>query len=475
MALTALFWLLAPVAAQADLIHLKDGRTLRAENCRESGEEILCKRAGGTIGISREQVDRIEKTAGPPSSRIGRTRPRHGEGAGSDPQSPDAPGDRDVILISAGTAAVLPGGPEAWRTRIAELERATGRPGVDDASVRGEAALLYTYLGNEAANQGDFDAAEAQYMRATDHDPGLSPPRLNLARIRIKQGRHDEAEGFIRDVLAGSPDDPSALALLGDVAYRGGRLDEAIEHWERSLEMKPDAGLASRLEKTRKEKDVEEGFFRADAAHFTLKYDGDRASDHLSQEILDHLESTHDDLTSRFNTYPTSVVIVTLYSREAFYDVTESPRWVGGLFDGQIRVPIGGLTRLTRVARDVFTHELTHCIVHHKTRGNSPRWLHEGIAQWVEGKSARRHRRILAEQFSEATPGDVAEAFTYPLALSLLERFLETWTFSHLLDLLDALGGGSDFDAAFSDTTGQSFEQFLESWLWEISARGGSR
>lgn len=462
--------LLSLQAASADVVHLRDGRTIRADACRESDGEILCRKAGGVVGIPVEHVERIESIGAGRTPPLRPFRPRR-----SQPREDGAPPSVSppMVLISDRTASVIPEGPEAWQARIAELEDSLNRPGVREEEVRREIAVLYTVIGNDAAESGDFDAAEAGYSRATDNDPNLASPRMNLARIRLQQGRNYEAETIVQDLAYQRPDDPAVLALLGEIAYRKGSPGEAIEHWTRSLELRPDPAIEEKLRKASREDRVEEGFFRADGTHFTVKYDGERASDELSGEILDHLERTYDELTGRFNVYPSSVIIVTLYSREAFHDVTESPEWVGGVFDGQIRIPVGGLTRLTRVARSVFTHELAHCIVYHKARGHSPKWLQEGIAQWVEGKSARHHRGTLASQLSGATAEDAARQFSYPQALSMVERFLSTWTFSHLLDLLDALGRGQDFEAAFSEVTGQTFHEFLEGWLRDLHSPGG--
>jgi tetratricopeptide (TPR) repeat protein len=461
--------LLSPAWLLADVVHMKSGATLKAERCWEEGEQVLCRRAGGVIGLPKAGVERIESTpASPDAGRRSSTRSAaRGRSRASSPPPPPP---------QAPAAAGLPaGGPEGWRARLLEIEESIGRPGIREATARREAAILHTLLGNEAARAGDLEFAESHYMRATDHDPALSAPFLNLARLRITQGRNDDAERLIQDALALKPEDPSALSLMGDVAYRSDRLHEAIDRWERSLAIRPDPELAARLEKTRKEYELELDFYRSDAPHFTLKYDGEKASEALSREILDHLETAYADLTSRFIVYPPSVIIVTLYSREAFHDITESPRWVGGLFDGQIRIPIGGLTRLTRQARSVFTHELAHCIVYHKTNGNVPRWLQEGIAQWVEGKSARQKMRSLQRKHAGMEPMQLAEEFSYPLSLALMERFLETWSFSHLIDLLDKLGGGSDLEAAFLETTGGSYEEFLASWLREIGRSGVNR
>jgi len=472
--LLALLLLASPVPeALADTIHLKNGSAVSVDRWWEQDGEIRYHRAGGIIGIPRNQIVRIEAspgTAGPrgtaPAGAPNRITPGSAR-AVPPPAAPAAP--------TGAAAAFNTDDPSAWRERLKVIEPAIGRPGVNEASARREAAILYTLLGNEAARSGDLDGAESSYRLATDKDPNLPAPILNLARVRMTQGRNSEAEGMIQDALVLRPEEPTALALLGEIAYRSDRIPEAIDLWEKSLRKEADPLLSERLEKARRQLSAEQDFLRSDAPHFTLKYDGDKSPEALSQDILDHLESRYADLTSRYNVYPASVIIVTLYSRNAFYDVTQSPRWVGGLFDGQIRIPIGGLTRLTGEARSVLTHELTHCIVYHKTRNNCPKWLQEGIAQHEEGKTGRLSERDLSRKYAHATAADLAADFSYPLSLSLVEHFLRTFSPSHLLDLLDALGHGSDIDAAFQTSTGESYDDFLESWIREMASKEGAR
>ena len=79
-----------------------------------------------------------------------------------------------------------------------------------------------------------------------------------------------------------------------------------------------------------------------------------------------------------------------LFSREAYYDASGAPAWSGGIYDGidgRIRIPIGGLTAsLTPDMDGTLIHELTHAFVADRTRGVAPREIHEGLAQYMEGK-----------------------------------------------------------------------------------------
>ncbi len=353
--------------------------------------------------------------------------------------------------------------PDEARARLDQI--GSPAPGTDPGggTIRREAALLNAYLGNVAMLAGDYETGRDRYREALRHDPGLLVARLNLATALLDLGRQVEAEEELRSILADDPGHARALELKGEAAFRGGRTEEAIASWERSLAIQPKESLAARLARARRLNGAEEGFHRLDSARFSMKFDGEMASQKLAAEILGLLEESYADLAGRLAHYPDAVIQVTLYSRRSFHEATESPAEVGGLFDGHIRVPIGGLERLTPRARRVLVHELTHSFVASKSRGTAPQWIHEGLAQVVEGRTAASDRPSLAEDWGGRGVTSARE-FSYPRALSQVEFFLTTWSGSHLNDLLDRLARGSDIESAMRAVTGSSFEEFLEAW-----------
>jgi len=426
---------------------------LAAEDCRRVGGEVRCSWAGGIIGIPVDQVLRIEKDR----NAGNRSRPRRSRQPDDKADPPGIP-TQDLPQGSGGLD------PEAARERLARLERSLGKVGVDQASTRAQIAVLHAYLGNAAMADKDYDTAEIHYRRCLEQDPTLTVVGLNMATLLITVGRYDEAESLLQDALARHPDHPRALFLLGESASQQGRLEQAIALWESALAIEPSQIVESRLARARRLKQAEEGYFQSDAAHFSLRFDGDEASPQLAQEMLDALEDGWSELSLRLAHYPEGVILVTLYPKRAFHEVTESPEWVGGLFDGQIRIPVGGISHLNTRLRRVLLHELTHCFVASKTRGNAPQWVQEGLAQVVEGRSAAKDREGLAQAWRMLGGVASAAAFSYPKSLSQMEFFLHTWSQSHLNDLLDHLGRGTDISAAMQTVTGLTEEQFLEAW-----------
>jgi hypothetical protein len=202
-----------------------------------------------------------------------------------------------------------------------------------------------------------------------------------------------------------------------------------------------------------------------------LKYDGALDQD-LVARLTDFLEDQFSELTRVYRHAPSLPITVLLYPRQAFRDVTQAGSEVAGLYDGKIRVPLGGLKQLDPDALRVLTHELTHAIVQSKSRGNCPRWLHEGLAQVAESRPLRRadaqalQRTVRAD--APATWPDAA--FTYPAALSLT-RFLEARRgFDALVVLLSRLGDGETLDDALAAVYGGPYPELAAAWAESLHA-----
>jgi tetratricopeptide (TPR) repeat protein len=90
-------------------------------------------------------------------------------------------------------------------------------------------------------------------MLSTEAAPGstAAPPEraaelLALAGRLEQEGRLDEAEGVLDNLLADTPDEPGALHQKGIVLFREGRVAEAAELIERSIALAPGSALFHR-------------------------------------------------------------------------------------------------------------------------------------------------------------------------------------------------------------------------------------
>jgi len=128
----------------------------------------------------------------------------------------------------------LPRHPEAHRNlalalaRLGEWEAAARAMRMawelapDDPLQRAEYLALETDAGVEAARQGDLDRAGEHFLRILDRWPDEPTALANLGNIRLREGRLPEARAIYRRFLRHHPDHPAAekirlaLAELGE-------------------------------------------------------------------------------------------------------------------------------------------------------------------------------------------------------------------------------------------------------------------
>ena len=103
--------------------------------------------------------------------------------------------------------------------------------------------------------------------------------------------------------------------------------------------------------------------------------------------------------------------------------------WSGGLNDGKLRIPIGGVTSIPPGLERVLRHELTQSFVHSIGGPQCPVWLQEGLAQLMEPRSSSMYANELGPLFLErkAIPFSVLEhPFTRFSALQAQVAYAES-------------------------------------------------
>lgn len=117
-------------------------------------------------------------------------------------------------------------------------------PGRDSASRRAEPAWEELMrAADRSRDAGDIEQALVGYLRAWHREPERPLARIRLAQLQLPQDPERAAAGF-RQVLAGSPDDPRALAGLGVAALALGRLEESLAAFETASRHAPESALA---------------------------------------------------------------------------------------------------------------------------------------------------------------------------------------------------------------------------------------
>ena len=79
------------------------------------------------------------------------------------------------------------------------------------------------------------------------------------------------------------------------------------------------------------------------AATSTCTSKARRPSKSFRRDLLATLDADYDDLVRDLGYSPRNNIAVTLYTQQAFFDVTRAPSWSGAINDGKLRIPVSGM------------------------------------------------------------------------------------------------------------------------------------
>jgi tetratricopeptide (TPR) repeat protein len=441
------------VPALADIIHLKNGEAIYADQTKQTASGIEYQKGDDSYTIPNSVVQSIEKTALPtPSASVAvQQLPAY---------TPEAParGEEQFLDEIVHTGRV---------DRNALLE-------IDSHGNRDEIAIAYYIAGKHEFEAGDYGSARRDFENALRNNP-QNPAILNFyASLLVKTGNARQAIIYAEQAVAQAPDSADAYAVLGYAQYSSDRPKEAIQSWRKSLALRPDASIQQVLARAEREKYVESNYSEHETGHFALQYEGAQSSEALRAQILETLESAYQDLTREFGSQPRSSVSVVLYTNQAFFDVTHARAWVGALNDGKIRIPLRGLTAMTPSLARVLRHELTHSFIDQITQGRCPQWLHEGIAEMLEPRSLNGGA-TLAQLFKtdhEVPLNSLESGFSalsttqaqlaYAESLATVSYIRDRYGMSDVLRILDKLGQGESVESALRSTIHCDYRQLQE-------------
>jgi tetratricopeptide (TPR) repeat protein len=331
--------------------------------------------------------------------------------------------------------------------------------------------------GWEAIRTGKLPEATRLFNEAIAHDPrdGAMPELLLGAGLAAYlQGQETKARTSLTEALRLEPKLTAASLLLGEIAYRAGDIDKAIAIYEAARAFAPDhAQLQSRLESWRKESALHGGFQHALNSHFTVLFEGP-PEQALAGRALDLLEAAYWRIGTALLAYPAENVTVILYTDEQFRDITRSPSWAGGVYDGKIRMPMRGALNDLRELERVLSHEFTHALVRSLAPRGVPTWLDEGLAVVFEPGNAGRAEEMVRKAPSLIPLGQLEKSFLklpadqVPLAYAesalAVRMLLDRSGPLMLATLLNDLAAGREFAEVFERRFLLSYADFQAAW-----------
>jgi tetratricopeptide (TPR) repeat protein len=306
-----------------------------------------------------------------------------------------------------------------------------------------------------------------------------------LGVARVRQGDWTAARTALERAVALGADDPYTLIALGKVYRQQGEREAAVEMFHRAR----DGGAAGAdfqetLARLERELDAEWDFAEMRSPHFQIAFaGGGRESDASARAVSDGLENAYFHVGRKLDLYPSERVPVVLYSSEEFHDITQTPSWTGGVYDGRIKLPSRGVEDGdSAVVERTLRHEYAHVLVSQLSRGRTPVWLSEGVAIWCEeerdgeredwayrtiGGEVLFSLRDLEGSFTRLPPERVHVA--YAQSYLAVRRLAAQSGGRSIRELLVGLGNGQSLETAFRDVYSRTLATFENDFVSELT------
>jgi tetratricopeptide (TPR) repeat protein len=335
-----------------------------------------------------------------------------------------------------------------------------------DAAQRGPASEAAA--GWEAIKEQRFGDALEAFTAAAGPDRSDPSACTGAGFAAFMLGQDAEARGWLERALSLAPGNTDASMLLGELHHRAGRVTEAIATYESALEYAPDEAVFNeKLERWRKDATSRAGAYESRGAHFSVLFKGP-ADETTARRAVEMLEEAYWRVGAALATYPARTLSVVLYTEEEFRDVTLSPAWSAGSYDGTIRIPTRGALKRPEELQRILAHEFVHAVVATIGGRRVPAWLNEGLASMLEPGGGPDEDTIdagpgrslaeLEQSFAGFSSQDAH--YAYATSARAVRRAVQLRGMSAIVALLEDIRRGVPFEAAFFQRISMRYQDF---------------
>ncbi|NOY53979.1 MAG: tetratricopeptide repeat protein [Deltaproteobacteria bacterium] len=329
-------------------------------------------------------------------------------------------------------------------------------------------------------NEGAIAAFE-EAVKVLDPSPDIYK-FMGVAALNLSDTTR--AERYFKEYLSRVPRDPEVEKMFGELLYKQNRLKEGISHLKNYLSANPDdVKIRKLVDKAGREAEAEAGFDTREGEHFDVRYDG-RENTEAGWLVISLLDEAYQRIGAEFNYYPAGRLTTILYSDDDFRAVTRTPDWTGGVYDGKIRIPIGGLKERSDQLERVVNHEYTHALIRRMVGRDIPTWLNEGLAQYFEGEPLKVHDRNVAYilRSRDVLPlrdlegsflkmgGDTA-SLAYTESFTVVDYIIRNHGIYAVQKMLGDLASGVPFEKSLVAATGMDYAGLREAWLQDLEKK----
>jgi len=269
-----------------------------------------------------------------------------------------------------------------------------------------------------------------------------------------------------------------AYELLGDMAHEEHDLSTASENYKKAYLIQPSEKLKEKIEKAGREVLLDQAFQEFPTGHFIIRQKPSQKEN--LKKLGEELEVLYSKLVKDFGYSPREALQVTLYERSEFAELTQLPHWVGGVYDGNIRLPAYRHGVLEETFSAVAIHEMTHAFVGRISRKKAPSWIQEGLAVYMEAQVQPRDFMVLrlAVKTQSLLPMDqmmneqkvtshhdaLFASLFYEQAYSFTDYLLRRYGMFKVKKLLKAFAEGKDYDEALRSAFGGDPAKLEKRW-----------
>lgn len=385
---------------------------------------------------------------------------------------------------------------------IEVFERAAGlSEGEERIYVRGLLARSRSALGMELFSGGETRQAEKMFLSALEASPD---PYANFGLGYLAFVRFDDpgAREQLQHALVLEDEKVLIYKMLALLDYRKGRSESALQLIENALKLDRDDAEAQALSRRWKKQASYAPQMEKSARRRMIVYTHRRLSHAARNQALRRVERARAEVEAGLSHSSNHRIVVVLYPESVFSEMTGTEHWVGGTYDGQIKLPVSEAAKLSAQAlahlEADLRHEMTHAVMS-EVAPECPVWLNEGIAQHFQhrladsGEHSRLRQELRARLIAGADrrislnelPARLAELSDEPLVRwSYLQAhgFVDFLVSRHqefrLRLLLDHLQAEGSLSRAFRLTYGRSLPALEEEWwrdmLLAVDARANS-
>ncbi|MBN1441920.1 MAG: hypothetical protein JXA90_04375 [Planctomycetes bacterium] len=373
-----------------------------------------------------------------------------------------------------------------YHQAIEAFEKALQRAAGSEAeTIRKNLASALGALGAEYFNSGESKLAEDLFLKGLEQADNYYS-HFGLGYLYMLRREDDAALLHLEAALSQQPRFAGTYKLLALVDYRQGKNDSARERMEEAVRLDPrDAEAEILLKRWRTEARFLKSFRDASTSRFALRIDPEIPSRNVAA-VTAALQKAYQSVGDGLGLWPSSPTSVILFADKNFYEATGSYHWVGGMYDGQLKLPVPSEDLspgpLREKLEEVIRHEYAHVLIAHLAP-ECPVWINEGIAQHFERPGEReriyaelrgaRDRRIPLDEIPARlwAVSDVELArWSYREGLAFVEFLVERYGEFRLRLLLGAMAEEHSVERAFARTYGLDRAQLEERFWREIDS-----